>query len=98
MSFTRGASSSSGSNPPPPQPVLTIAGSLISGNGQVTSTISFNTTNGATYTLYYTNSAGLNTAVTNWPSLGGSITGDGSVHSFTNSSTDSSRFFSVGAH
>lgn len=97
MTFTR----ASAVTPPQPQPpVLSISTSLSSSGGpnpQVNSVISFNTTNAATYTLYYTNTSGLRTPVTNWPTIGTTITGDGSVHSFTNSSTDPSRFYSVGA-
>jgi hypothetical protein len=99
MTFTRAASSSGGSNPPP-QPVLAILSSIAQGGSgpQVNSTISFSTTNGATYTLYFTNASGLNTPITNWPSLTTTVTGDGSMHTFTNSSSDPSRFYSVGAH
>jgi hypothetical protein len=86
-----------GSNPPP-KPVLSLSTLLSAQSGQVTSTISFNTTNGATYTLYFTNAAGLKTPLTNWPSLTTTITGDGTIHSFTNTSTDPNRFYSVGAH
>jgi hypothetical protein len=57
--------------------------------------ISFGTTNGATYALRYTNSAGLSTPVTNWPIAAGTISGDGLNHTFTNSSTDPNRFYRV---
>ncbi len=104
MSFTRAAASTGGGTPPP-RPVLSIMTLVASGGGggggggsQVTSTISFGTTNGATYTLYFTNATGLTTPVTNWPSMPSTITGDGSMHAFTNSSGDPSRFYSVGAH
>jgi hypothetical protein len=98
MTFTRD-SASVVHNPPPP-PVLAISTSLASGGGagQVNSVIAFATTNGATYTLYYTNASGLKTAITNWPSVTPAIIGDGAMHSFTNSSGDASRFYSVGAH
>lgn len=99
MSFTRDATTVS--NPQPQPPRLSISTSLSAGGGgggeQVTSVISFSTTNAATYTLYYTNSTGLTTPITNWPSISMTVTGDGLVHSFTNSSTDPNRFYSVGA-
>lgn len=98
MSFTRAAQSVVSN--PPPKPILSIASSVISGGGgaQVNSIISFSTTNGATYTLYYTNSAGLNSPVTNWATLPGTVTGDGAMHAFTNASSDPSRFYVIGAH
>jgi hypothetical protein len=99
MTFTRDAMATNPPTPPPPTH-LTISATVSPGGGgqQVTSTISFGTTNGATYTLFYTNAAGLATPVTNWPFVTPAIIGDGSVHAFTNSSTDSSRFYSVGGH
>lgn len=97
MTFTRASAVA----PPQPQPpVLSISTSVTSSGGpnpQVNTVISFSTTNSATYTLFYTNASGLRTPVANWPSVTTTITGDGSVHSFTNSSTDASRFYSVGA-
>lgn len=100
MTFTRAGSSSIPN--PPPVPVLHISTSFTlaegSGSTQANSIISFNTTNGATYTLYYTNAAGLNTPRTNWPSITVPVAGDGAMHYFTNSSTDPSRFYSIGAH
>lgn len=98
MTFTRDATVS---NPQPQPPRLSISTSISAGGGgggeQVTSVISFSTTNAATYTLFYTNSTGLTTPITNWPSISMTVTGDGLVHSFTNSSTDPNRFYSVGA-
>lgn len=93
MTFTRDVRSVAGNPPPPPK--LTITSSL--GSGQITSTISFGTTNGATYTLYFTNANGLKTPISNWPTLGMTVSGDGTVHAFTNSSSDLNRFYSVGA-
>ncbi len=78
--------------PPPPPPVLAVTRS---GN---TSTISFGTTNGATYNLIYTNTAGLSAARSNWPSLGSPITGNGSTMNFTDTTATSNRFYSVTAH
>lgn len=91
MKFTRQSASSIG-NPPPPPPLLSAV------RLDTATTISLTTTNGATYTLYFTNSAGLGSPVTNWPSLPGTITGDGTVQSFIDSSTDAERFYSVVAH
>jgi hypothetical protein len=66
-----------------------------------TTTISFTTTNTYTYTLYYTNSAGLSTAVTNWPKSAITIAGPGSnmgsTNQLTDTTTDATRFYRVGA-
>ena len=88
LTFTR---ASAGSNLPPP-PVLNIA---VSGN---TSTISFGTANGATYTLLYTNSSGLSAPRSTWPALGIPITGNGGVTNFTDSASLPDRVYSVAAH
>src|SRR5262249_14912636 len=58
ITFTR----ASAATPVPPRPLLSIQRS------GSTSTISFGTTNGATYTLYYTNTAGLTAPIANWKS------------------------------
>lgn len=76
----------------PPPASLTVARS---GNN---TTISFPTTNGATYTLYYTSGAGLTHLRSTWSSLPGTITGNGQTNHFTDTTTDSSRFYYVGAH
>lgn len=91
MSFTR-ASTNSVPPSPPPAPKLLI------GTSSTTTTVSFGTTNGATYILHYTNGAGLNAPISSWPSLPGTITGDGTVKSFSDSTTDAQRFYRVGAH
>lgn len=88
MTFTR----ASAVQVPPPNPTLTISRS---GN---TSTISFGTTNGATYNLIYTNSAGLSAPRSAWPSLGSPLTGNGGTMSFMDTSTTPVRFYSVTAH
>ena len=79
LTFTRDA----GGSPPPPAPVLSF-----SRNGNV-NTISFGTTNGATYTLLYTNLAGLTSARGNWPALGNPVIGTGGAMNFTDTTTDS---------
>jgi hypothetical protein len=89
MSFTRAST-----NPvvPPPPPELSIA------RAGTTTTISVDTTNGATYVLHYTNSAGLSTSVTSWPSSPSTVSGDGTTKSFTDTSADADRVYRVLAH
>lgn len=87
MTFTRASTSV----PQPPAPIIT---SVTRTN--TTAYISFTTTNGTfNYSLYFTNSAGLTASVTNWPHLG-SVTGDGSVKTLTDTTTDATRFYRVG--
>lgn len=85
MAFTRGSAAVS----PPPAPMTWIkrSGNLF--------TISFASTNGATYRLYFTNSAGLKVPVTNWPSMSTTVTGDGTTNSFSDITTDPNRFYRV---
>lgn len=91
MTFTR-ASISAGVAPAP-----RIISLSRSGN---TSTVFFTTTNGSfTYTLYYTNSAGLNAPVTNWPvSSATPIVGNGLTNSLSEVTTASNRFYRIGVH
>lgn len=81
-----------GASTPPPAPTLTVT----SVNG--TQTISFATVANATYTLHYTNADGLTSPIHTWPTVGTNISGNGSVESFTQTATDSERFYSVSAH
>ncbi len=75
----------------PPAPTITA----ITRTGN-TANISFTTTNGNfTYSLYYTNSAGLAASVTNWPHAT-SVTGDGSVKTLSDTATDANRFYRIG--
>ena len=90
LTFTRAQTNSSSG--PPPAPVLSISRS----GG--TSTISFNTTNGANYTLVCTNTSGLLTPRGTWPVVGSSITGAGGPTNFTDTTTDTKRVYSVIAH
>lgn len=76
----------------PPAPRLSIKRA---GNA---STISFGTTNGAIYSLYYTNTAGLARPITNWAVSATTITGNGLTNSFLDTSTDSNRVYRVTAH
>jgi hypothetical protein len=89
MTFTREAASTPVL--PPPAPVLRMARS-----GAVSS-ISFLSTNQATYTLLYTNTAGLTAPSSTWPSLPGAITGDGSMKTFQDTTTDATRVYRVQA-
>jgi hypothetical protein len=87
MSFTTGPSI-----PTLPNPNITS----IARTGNV-NTISFTTVSGASYSLHYTNSAGLTASVTNWPVSGPTLTGDGSVMSAQDSATDTDRFYVIRA-
>jgi hypothetical protein len=86
ITFTRASVSVS-----PPAPVLQITRS------GTASTISFQSTNPATYTLYYTNATGLTTPTTNWPAKAGTITGDNTIKSFIDNTSDDNRFYRVKA-
>ena len=77
---------------PPPQPRLSITRT-----GNVSS-ISFLSSSSVTYKLFYTNSAGLITPVSSWPSLPGTIAGDGTTKTFQDTTTDPIRFYRVQAH
>ena len=77
---------------PPPPPVLAIA------RVGDTSTISFGTTNGAIYTLCFTNATGLTSPVTNWPLKATTINGNGATNAFVDVTTDTNRFYRVIAH
>jgi hypothetical protein len=90
MKFVREAASTQSAPPPPPN----IVGIHKSGN---TSTISFTTTNGATYTLFFTNQAGLTTPVSNWPSSATTLIGNGGTNSLPDTTADPVRFYRVGA-
>jgi len=80
--------------PQPPAPQIVSISRL-----GTTSTVFFTTTNGTfTYTLYYTNSTGLTTSVTNWPASPTTLTGDGSTDHLSDTTTDANRFYRVGAH
>jgi len=89
MTFTRAV-------PAPPQPPVPQITSITRASG--TTTVYFTTTNGPTYVLYYTNSTGLATSVTNWPSSPTTLTGDGGTDHLSDTTTVSNRFYKVGAH
>jgi hypothetical protein len=75
-----------------PRPTLSI---VQSGNQN---TISFVAASTAKYTFSYTNVAGLTAPLSTWPTNSTVITGDSTVHSFIDVTTDPSRFYSVTAH
>ena len=75
-----------------PPPAITVA---VSGT---TSTISFPSATGATYTLYYTNAVGLLSPISTWTKTTPNVTGDGTVKSFQVTSADTNRFYSVQDH
>lgn len=88
MKFHRGPSSSVSV----PRPTIT----QIQRNG-TQSTIIFTTVAGGTYTLRYTDSAGLGTPVSTWSS-GGTIAGDGTNKSLSDTTTGTARFYAISAH
>jgi hypothetical protein len=61
-----------------------------------TSTIYFATTNGFTYSLYYTNAAGLKSPVATWPASLTTVTGNGLTNSLSDITTDTNRFYRIG--
>jgi hypothetical protein len=88
MSFTR-ASTNSAPPEPPPSPLLAISHA---GN---TTTISLQTTNGAVYSLVYTNSTGLAAPPSSWAVSSTTITGDGTTKTFSDTTTDADRVYRV---
>ncbi len=76
----------------PPAPTLSIT------RADNLSTVSFGTTNGATYTLHFTNSAGLTAPASAWPVAGTPVTGDGNVKSIDDPTSDLERYYRVEAH
>lgn len=90
LTFTRG-SSGTVTNPPPTAPTLTVA------RTGTTTQISFTADKGATYKLYYTGTAGLTQPLTSWATAPTTITGDGSTQTFSDTTTDSVRFYRVSA-
>lgn len=89
LTFTR---KSSASTPLPPAPTLTIR------RTGTTSTISFGSASGATYSLIYTNTSGLSAPRSTWPTLGNPIAGNGGQTNFVDTTTSAERVYSVKAH
>ena len=75
-----------------PRPTITA----IQRNG-ATCAVTFSTVAGGTYTLRYTDSAGLKTPVSTWAS-GGTIAGDGTNKSLSDTTTGTARFYAISAH
>ena len=63
-----------------------------------TTSVYFTTTNGPTYTLYYTDSAGLMAPISSWTALPTTVTGDGLTNHLDDVTSDATRFYRVGAH
>jgi hypothetical protein len=79
----------------PPTPLAPKIVSVTRTGG--TTSVFFTTTNGNfTYTLYYTNSAGLTSPVTNWPKSPSTLVGNGNTNSLTDITTDATRFYRIG--
>ncbi|HLX71121.1 MAG TPA: hypothetical protein VKV04_15955 [Verrucomicrobiae bacterium] len=78
--------------PPPPQIVsITRAANV--------STVIFTTTNGSfTYSLLYTNSAGISAPRSTWPVSATTVTGNGNTNSISDTTTDPNRVYSVRVH
>jgi hypothetical protein len=72
----------------PPQPRVTA----IKRSG-TNNTISFSTTLSGSYGLVYTNALG--GSYTNWPSVGGTLVGDGNTNSLTHSAIGNAGFYGV---
>jgi hypothetical protein len=60
--------------------------------------ISFTSTAYGTYTLYYTNAAGLTAPVPTWATVSTNIIGDGTVKTFQQSISGAGTFYTVGVH
>jgi hypothetical protein len=76
-----------------PAPTLTVS---TAGSGAVS--IAFASTANGTYTLYYTNAAGLKAPVSTWASVSTNIVGDGTVKAFQQPISGAGTFYSVGVH
>jgi hypothetical protein len=63
-----------------------------------TTTIYFTTTNSFTYSLYYTNSAGLTAPTTNWAVSLTTLTGNGLTNSLSDTTANANRFYRIGVH
>jgi hypothetical protein len=82
-----------------PSPTTVTAPKIVSiVRSGTTTTISFTTVNGGTYTLCGTNVTGLLTSRTNWPAIGSPLAGNGLTNSLTDVATDSIRFYTISAH
>jgi hypothetical protein len=97
MTFTRDTNNVSQPSTPPPPPIL--GGEVIanpSGAGQVVS-ISFGTTNGATYTVLHTNFDGLTSPMSTWAVLGKPIPGTGGTVTVSQTNQEAGQVYTVKA-
>jgi len=81
-----------------PQPTIvsnTTVTAYITTISFTTATNASYTTNGFTYVLHYTNSAGLTSPVETWPASTNTVLGDGAIHSIQDISTDPNRFYRI---
>lgn len=91
LTFTRAATTVT---PPPPAPEIVN----VTRSGD-TSTVTFTTAAGSyTYSLHYTNAAGLAAPIADWPVAGATVTGDGANKQLSDTTTDEARFYRVSAH
>lgn len=91
LQFTAGSDVVVPSQPPPAPQILSLT------RVADVSTISFTTTNGATYRLWFAPASGLGAARTNWTALSATLVGIGASASLTDQTTDADRFYSVEA-
>jgi len=84
LTYTAGPSASALTPP-------TITGITRNGTDTI---VSFNTVSSAHYSLCFTDSSGLSSPVTTWPTIG-PVTGTGSVMSLTNSTAAANQFYRV---
>jgi hypothetical protein len=76
-----------------PAPTLSVS---TVGSGNVN--ILFLSTANGTYTLYYTNAAGLTSPVSTWATVGTNIIGDGTVKSFQQTIGAAGAYYMIGVH
>jgi hypothetical protein len=76
-----------------PAPTLSVS---TDGAGDVF--VSFPSTANGTYTLFYTNTAGLTSPVSAWAAVSTNIIGDGTVKSFQQTISGKGTFYAVGVH
>jgi len=83
-----------------PSTTVTLTQPVITGivrKGNIT-TVSFTTGSSGTYSLLFTNSVGLFTAPLSWPVGGTTVSGNGSVQSLQDTTTETNRFYKVRAN
>jgi hypothetical protein len=75
-----------------PAPTLSVT------KGSSSVFISFPSATNGTYTLYYTNAAGLTAPVSTWPTVSTNVTGDGTVKAFQQPNSATATFYTVSVH